>query len=434
MRIRHLPTPLRAVIRNTALPMVLMILTPPVVILVWLTCRYLDGSISRLASRDGLHEVIAHFPAPSGVAAAMLAGFILVQTVLLRTLPGRIHEGPVTPAGNRPRYRANGVAAFVVTHLLYLGGSYGLGWFSAGVIYDRLGELLITASLSCLIFCCLLYARGRRRPASADASATDNTVLDFFRGIELHPSIAGIQLKQLLNCRIGMIGWSLIVVSCAAYQHADLGRLSSGMLVCATLQLVYVAKFFWWETGYFATLDMMHDRLGYYLAWGVTNWLPGIYTVAPQYLVANPVDLPAWAVGTLLVVGLGAIGVNYQADRQRQRVREAGANVRIWGRPPKLIEVSYLTGDGEHHRSLLLVSGWWGIARHFHYLPELLVAVAWTAATGFANVLPYLYPLFLAVLLFDRVTRDDRRCQTKYKQHWDEYCARVQWKVLPFIY
>ena len=411
-----------------------MALSPPVAILVWLTCRYLDGSVSRLASRDGLGEVIAHFPTPSGVAAAMLAGFVFVQIVLLWVLPGRIHEGPVTPADSRPCYRANGVAAFAVTHLLYLGSSYGLGWFSASIVYDRLGELLITASLSCLAFCCYLYIRGRRAQASADTVVTGNAVLDFFQGIELHPSIAGIQLKQLLNCRTGMMGWSIIVVSCVGRQYADLGYLSSGMLVCATLQMVYIAKFFWWETGYFATLDMMHDRLGYYLAWGVTSWLPSVYTVASQYLVTNPINLPAWAGVTLLVVGLGAIGINYQADWQRQRIRQGAHDVRIWGRPPELIEANYLAADGERRRSLLLVSGWWGVARHFHYVPELVVALTWTAATGFGGALPYLYPLYLAVLLLDRVGRDDDRCQTKYRQHWDEYCARVRWKVVPFIY
>jgi 7-dehydrocholesterol reductase len=421
-------------IRNTVLPVVLMVLTPPVVILVWLTCRYLDGSISRLASEDGISEAIDHFPAPSWTAAAMLAGFVLVQAVFVRMLPGRIHEGPVSPAGSRPRYRANGVASLMVTHLLYFGGSYGLGWFSASVVYDRLGELLITTSLACLVFCCYLYIRGRYAPASADTNATGNAVLDFFHGIELHPSVAGIQLKQLLNCRVGMMGWSLIVVSCAATQYGNIGYLSSGMLVCTVLQLVYVAKFFWWETGYFATLDMMHDRLGYYLAWGVTNWLPAVYTVAPQYLVTKPVDLPAWAADTLLVVGLGAIAVNYQADRQRQRVREGALDAQIWGRPPELIEASYLTADGERRQSLLLVSGWWGVARHFHYVPEFVVALAWTATTGFANALPYLYPLFLAILLLDRVGRDDRRCHAKYRQYWDKYCARVRWKVLPFIY
>ena len=39
------------------------------------------------------------------------------------------------------------------------------------------------------------------------------------------------------------------------------------------LQLVYITKFFIWETGYFCTIDIMHDRAGYYICWGCLAWL-----------------------------------------------------------------------------------------------------------------------------------------------------------------
>jgi len=32
------------------------------------------------------------------------------------------------------------------------------------------------------------------------------------------------------------------------------------MLVNTTLMLVYVTKFFWWEAGYWNTMDIAHDR------------------------------------------------------------------------------------------------------------------------------------------------------------------------------
>jgi 7-dehydrocholesterol reductase len=40
----------------------------------------------------------------------------------------------------------------------------------------------------------------------------------------------------------------------------------------------------------------------------------------------------------------------------------------IWGQPPKAIEATYLS-KGKQRTSLLLASGWWGISRHFHYIP-----------------------------------------------------------------
>lgn len=36
--------------------------------------------------------------------------------------------------------------------------------------------------------------------------------------------------------------------------------------------------------------------------------------------------------------------------------------------------------------SILLVSGWWGVVRHFNYLPELAAAFLWTVPCGFSSV------------------------------------------------
>ena len=50
------------------------------------------------------------------------------------------------------------------------------------------------------------------------------------------------------------------------------------------LQLVYLSKFYWWESGYMSTVDIMHDRAGYYICWGCLVWVPTIYTITSQYI------------------------------------------------------------------------------------------------------------------------------------------------------
>ena len=82
----------------------------------------------------------------------------------------------------------------------------------------------------------------------------------------------------------------------------------------------------------------------------------------------------------------------------------------MWGKAPVIIVGHYMTAKGEKKESLLLASGWWGIARHFHYVPEILGAFFWTLPALFDDVLPYFYVIFLAVLLTDRAFRDDNRC------------------------
>ena len=61
-----------------------------------------------------------------------------------------------------------------------------------------------------------------------------------------------------------MMGWPLLILCYAAKQHQTYG-LSDSMLVSVAIQLVYITKFFHWEMGYMKTLDIMHDRAGFYL-------------------------------------------------------------------------------------------------------------------------------------------------------------------------
>jgi len=53
-----------------------------------------------------------------------------------------------------------------------------------------------------------------------------------------------------------MMGWACIILSFAAAQQNKYGHVSDGMWVNVLLQLFYIAKFFYWESGYFATMDM----------------------------------------------------------------------------------------------------------------------------------------------------------------------------------
>ena len=126
--------------------------------------------------------------------------------------------------------------------------------------------------------------------------------------------------------------------------------------------------------------------------------------------------------------------INYDADRQKETVRNTNGNCTIWGRKPVTILAEYRTTTGEDKTSLLLVSGWWGISRHFHYIPELMAAFAWTIPALFYSPIPYFYFVFLTILLFHRAVRDDERCGEKYGSHWKEYCEKVPSKIIPFFF
>ncbi len=48
---------------------------------------------------------------------------------------------------------------------------------------------------------------------------------------------------------------------------------------------------------------------------------------------------------------------------QRQEFRATNGRAKVWGREPVYIEAKYRTKEGTERTSLLLASGWWGLAR-----------------------------------------------------------------------
>ncbi|KAK1858773.1 hypothetical protein I4F81_001374 [Pyropia yezoensis] len=349
------------VLRGTIIPALLLLLSPPFTLLTITTCQTYGGDLLA-AGRVALTApaaLLAALPRPSWWATGVLAAYTAVQYALLVLLPGRRFVAQLTPMGNRPMYRLNGVAAFVINVVAVVAAGRA-GLLHPGVVYDRYGELLATA--------------------------------------ERH------------------------------------GGLSNGMAVSAAIQLLYIAKFFVWEAGYFNSIDITHDRFGFLICWGCLCWVPSVYTLPSMYMASRPVHLSAAGALGVLALGVVSVAANYDADRQRQRVRATNGATTVWGKPPVLVHAKYVTGDGRHHNNILLASGWWGQARHVNYLSELMLALAWTLPAGFDHCTPYVYVAFLTVLLVDRAERDDLRCRTKYGSYWSDYCARVPYSIVPYLY
>lgn len=70
-----------------------------------------------------------------------------------------------------------------------------------------------------------------------------------------------------------------------------------------------------WEAGYWRTMDIAHDRAGFYLCWGCLNWIPAVYTSPSLYLSSHPFLLGNWKASAILLAGLTMVYVNYDADR-----------------------------------------------------------------------------------------------------------------------
>jgi 7-dehydrocholesterol reductase len=426
-------------LRQTLGPLFLMSCCPPAVMIFWYTTTTLKGSfvafwqkVSELGFFSFLYEIWKPYFFGTPTAWLILALFAAVQLFFMKALPGKTFKGPPSPQGNVPVYKANGVTAYLLTVALFCLCSF-LDVFSATILYDNLGGILGALNCFSLIYCLFLYLKGRFTPSSSDHGMTGNFIFDYYWGTELYPRIFGWDLKMFTNCRFGMMGWGLLLISYAAKQK-ELYGLSDSMVVSIALQFIYLTKFYFWETGYLRSLDIMHDRAGFYICWGCLVWVPCIYTSPTMYLVHHPNHLGAPLAFALLLIGGSSILINYWADKQRYAFRISSGNCLIWGKKPQYTLVKYQTTEGKVKENLLLASGWWGIARHFHYVPEILGALCWSLPALFTHFLPYFYVTFLTILLIDRAMRDDERCDQKYGKGWQKHCQKVPYKILPYIY
>jgi 7-dehydrocholesterol reductase len=156
---------------------------------------------------------------------------------------------------------------------------------------------LAACNVGALALCVVLYLKGRFAPSTRDAGHTGNLPFDIFWGTELYPRFGhalwklGWDVKLLTNCRFGMMFWGVGILSLAAAQYEAQGFVSDSMLVSVGVQLVYVLKFFHWEMGYMSTMDIQHDRAGFYICWGCMVWVPSVYTCHTLFLTNHPYQL-----------------------------------------------------------------------------------------------------------------------------------------------
>merc|ERR1719408_369670 len=188
------------------------------------------------------------------------------------------------------------------------------------------------------------------------------------------------------------------------------GNLDYGLMFSAVSQYIYLCKFFLWEIGYMRSIDIIVDRAGFYEEWGCLVFVPSMYTLHSRLLVRSPSQLSLPVASAIFILGLAGVLINFWADKQREWFREADGKMKIWGKAPSFVEATYtIVEDGvkKTKRSLLLASGFWGVARHFHYVFELTAAWSWCLlANPMVNgVIPLYYAAFLTYLLVDRAKR-----------------------------
>jgi len=364
---------------------------------------------------------------PTPFAAAAFLGWFLFQVLLERFLPAKVVEGTPLPDGSRLAYRINGLLAMVVS-LVTVGFGYAVGWLDLARLYDEFGALITISTFFAFALSGFLWWWGKAHPGGPSKSS-GSFVRDYFYGTALNPRtppVTGFDWKFFCECRPGLIGWIVLDFACAAAQYERHGEVSIAMWAVIALQTAYVLNNFKNESWLLTTIDIQSERFGWMLVFGDLVLVPMTYCLQAFWLVDHFRDPPPLYIAFAVLLGALGFAIFIDSNLQKNRFRRDPDCCRIWGRPAESLETQRGTR--------LLVSGYWGMARHVNYLGDWLIALAFGLCAGFGSPIPYFYPFWFAFLLILRERRDDRWCAQKYGADWARYKERVPWRIVPGLY
>jgi delta14-sterol reductase len=403
---------------NVLSTVVLLLTLPPLVYYLWICLEFYDGRLVLPSP-----ELLRHVPAPTPTSMAIFVGWFAFQALLQIYAPGKWIEGTPLADGTRLKYKMNGWFVWWFTWLVLALGVI-LHLFSPTILADQFGPLLSTTNVFTYLLSSYLYWHGKRF-ATKHERITGNVIYDFWLGSGLNPRLGDFDLKLFCEARPGLIGWVAIDLSLAAKQYELYGVVTLPMILVCFFHFWYIADYYFHEEAVLTTWDIKHENFGWMLCWGDLVWVPFIYTIQAYYLLQHTHGLPWWGAAGIVLLNFGGYAIFRGSNIQKHNFRKDPTKP-VWGRPAKYIT----TGRG----SLLLYSGWWGLARHMNYLGDLMMGLAWCLPALFGSPLPYFYIFYFTILLVHRERRDNDMCAVRYGADWEEYRQRVPYRIVPGLY
>ena len=252
--------------------------------------------------------------------------------------------------------------------------------------------------------------RGRAGPAASKpllalGGDTPSHLYNFFMGRELNPRgglglppgffgglaarVACFDWKEFCELYPGLIGWVVLDLAACASALSTSSTIPPPLAMVTAFHTLYVADALAHERAILTTMDITTDGFGFMLAFGDLAWVPFIYSLPARYAADFPAPLSRVAsMGIYALFGIG-YAIFRGSNSQKDAFRSDPAN-------PKLAHLKTITTATGRR---LLVSGWWGSARHINYLGDWLLGLAWCLPCGTGSCVPYFYALYFGVLL-----------------------------------
>ncbi|RGB30308.1 ERG4/ERG24 ergosterol biosynthesis protein [Rhizophagus diaphanus] len=376
----------------------------------------------QLAQFFSTENILSLFDLQSFIAYVGYLSYLVLAWYLV---PGRWVEGTQLRDGSKLKYKENGFRSMMLTLSIIGCTILFKGHEPLLFIYDHFIGLMtcsIIVSFSVAIY--VYLASFQEGKLLALGGNSGNIIYDFMIGRELNPRIGSFDIKYFVELRPGITEWTIINIAMAAKQYHDLGYITIGMILVIIFQGWYCIDSVYNEPAVLTTMDITTDGFGWMLSFGNITWLGFLYPLQARYLAMKPNHL-SW-LEIAIIVSLQTIG--YTIFRGANNEKNAFRN-----NPddPKLKDLKYMTTESG---SKLIISSWWGKARHINYLGDWIMSWAWCLPCGLNDIFPYFYVIYFAVLLIHRELRDEEKCKKKYKKDWDRYCEIVKYKIIPGKY
>jgi Delta14-sterol reductase len=402
-------------------------------------------------------------------------GYFGLCLALQLLLPGEEVTGSQLGTGGRHKYKFN---TFRSTILILAGLGAGTVIYGADFpvwtfIWDNYPQIVTSNILISYAFAIYVYLRSFSVPHSGKANPdhrelakgghSGNMLYDFFIGRELNPRltfpnwipvIGGqvFDIKVFNEIRPGLTGWFILNLAFMAHQYKEYGLITDSMIMTCFFQGLYILDAQYMEPAILTTIDIITDGFGFMLSFGDLVWVPHVYSLQARYLAVYPLQLGITGIAGVLGIALFGYYIFRGSNSEKNRFRtnpDDPANAHL---------ETLKTESG----SKLLISGWWGLARHINYFGDWTMSWSYCLPTGIAGyvihnytnpvtgnvtreiiqgdargwgmIYTYFYIVYFGVLLVHRQIRDDEKCRRKYGKDWEKYVKLVPSRIIPYVY
>ncbi|CAF1223055.1 unnamed protein product [Rotaria sordida] len=318
---------------------------------------------------------------------------------------GYVHDGP-------PIYRLNGLRVFFIVSFLFI---ICIGYFEFIDIQYLIKLRIKHAICACLlglIFTFILVLPYKKNSSSF--------WLDIYLGRLKNPQWFFNRVDgKILLYLIGGIGLELNLIL-FYFEYLQENKSMTNIILYVFLFSFFTIEYFYHEYVHLYTFDFIIEYVGFKLVWGCLVFYPFFYPTA-IWCKIHPIRLSFnRQIFSICIFFLGWI-LSRGANNQKYLFRTQ----------PNALFLGFIRPITINGR--LFCSGWWSLSRHINYLGDTLMAIGLSLAIH-GGIFPWLYPLYYILLFIARERTDYERCKKKYGLDWNEYCRRVPYRIIPFLY